>query len=46
VGIVASFIGGYIGSKIALKRGESFAKIALAIFMFVAGTLLLVDALK
>jgi uncharacterized membrane protein YfcA len=45
-GLIASFIGGYIGSNIALKRGEKFAKFALAIFMFIAGALLLVDSFK
>jgi uncharacterized membrane protein YfcA len=44
VGLVASFAGGYIGSKIALRRGEKFAKLALAIFMLIAGILLLIDA--
>lgn len=46
VGIVASFIGGYIGSKIAIRRGEKFAKVALATFMLIAGVLLLIDAAK
>jgi uncharacterized membrane protein YfcA len=45
-GLIASFVGGYIGSKIALKRGEKFAKFALAIFMLIAGVLLLVDSFK
>jgi uncharacterized membrane protein YfcA len=45
-GIVASFLGGYIGSNIAIKRGEKFAKYALAAFMFIAGVMLLVDALR
>jgi uncharacterized membrane protein YfcA len=43
VGLIASFVGGYIGSRIALRRGEKFAKLALAIFMLIAGTLLLAD---
>jgi len=46
VGIAASFMGGYIGSKIAIERGEKFAKFVLALFMFIAGALLLIDALK
>jgi uncharacterized membrane protein YfcA len=45
-GILASFAGGYIGSRIALKRGEKFAKYALAIFMLIAGVMLLVDTAK
>lgn len=46
VGIVASCMGGYIGSKIAIKRGEKFAKFVLALFMIIAGVLLLIDAAK
>lgn len=46
VGIIASFMGGYIGSKIAIKRGEKFAKLVLTLFMLIAGVLLLVDAIK
>jgi uncharacterized membrane protein YfcA len=45
-GIVASFLGGFIGSNIAIKRGEKFAKFALAAFMLITGVLLLVDAVK
>jgi uncharacterized membrane protein YfcA len=46
VGIVASCMGGYIGSKIAIQRGEKFAKFVMALFMLIAGILLLVDAIK
>jgi uncharacterized membrane protein YfcA len=45
-GAAAAFLGGYTGSRIALKRGERFAKYALAVFMLIAGVLLLVDAIK
>jgi uncharacterized membrane protein YfcA len=45
-GIFAAAAGGYIGSNIALKRGERFAKYVLAIFMLIAGVMLLTDALK
>ncbi|HLG90968.1 MAG TPA: sulfite exporter TauE/SafE family protein [Candidatus Saccharimonadales bacterium] len=44
VGILGSFIGGYTGSRVALRRGEMFAKYALAAFMFVSGIILLVTA--
>jgi uncharacterized membrane protein YfcA len=44
-GIAAAFLGGYIGSHIALERGEKFAKVALAIFMLIAGVILIVEAL-
>jgi uncharacterized membrane protein YfcA len=46
VGIVAATIGGYIGSNVALKRGEHFAKYVLAIFMLIAGIMLIVDSVK
>jgi uncharacterized membrane protein YfcA len=45
-GILAAFVGGFIGSHIALRKGERFAKYLLAIFMLIAGVLLLVDAAK
>jgi uncharacterized membrane protein YfcA len=45
-GVAAGLIGGYIGSKIAIKRGEKFAKYALAIFLLISGVLLLVDSFK
>jgi uncharacterized membrane protein YfcA len=45
-GLIASLAGGYIGSRIALKKGEKFAKVTLSIFMLVAGVLLLADAVK
>lgn len=43
-GMAGSFIGGYIGSEIAIKEGERFAQIALAIFMLVSGIWLVVSA--
>jgi uncharacterized membrane protein YfcA len=46
VGILAATIGGYIGSNVALKRGEHFAKYVLAIFMLIAGIMLIVDSVK
>jgi uncharacterized membrane protein YfcA len=44
-GALAAFLGSYIGSKIALKRGQYFAKYALAIFMLIAGILLIAEAI-
>ena len=44
VGIIGSFIGGYIGSHIAIRKGEMFAKYALAAFMLVSGIILLLTA--
>jgi uncharacterized membrane protein YfcA len=43
-GISAGLIGSYIGSRMALKRGEKFAKYALALFMLVSGIILLLTA--
>jgi uncharacterized protein len=43
-GMAGSFIGGYLGSRIAIQRGERFAKYALAAFMLVSGIWLLVSA--
>lgn len=43
-GLAGSLIGGYIGSRIALKKGEQFAKYALAAFMFVSSIVLLATA--
>lgn len=44
-GMIGSFIGGYIGSHIAIKSGEQFAKYALAAFMLFSGIVLLATAL-
>jgi uncharacterized membrane protein YfcA len=43
-GMAGSFIGGYIGSEIAIKEGEKFAKMALAMFMLVSGIWLVLTA--
>jgi uncharacterized membrane protein YfcA len=43
-GLAGSFIGGYIGSKIAIDKGERFAKYALATFMVVSGAWLIATA--
>jgi uncharacterized membrane protein YfcA len=45
-GIAAAFLGGYIGSDIALERGEKFAKLTLAIFMLIAGIILIIEAIN
>jgi uncharacterized membrane protein YfcA len=45
-GIIAALCGGYIGSRIAIKRGEKFAKYILAIIMLIAGIMLIVDSVK
>lgn len=41
-GLIASLIGGYIGSHIALKKGENFARYALVSIMVVSGLSLLI----
>jgi uncharacterized membrane protein YfcA len=43
-GMAGSFIGGYIGSKLAIEKGEKFAKNALAAFMLVSGIWLIASA--
>jgi uncharacterized protein len=43
-GLVGGFLGGYIGSKIALQKGERFAQLALAAFMLVSGVWLIATA--
>jgi uncharacterized membrane protein YfcA len=45
-GIFAAAAGGYIGSNIALKRGERFAKYVLAVFMFIAGIALIAEVVN
>lgn len=44
VGMAGGLIGGYIGSRTALKKGDGFARYALLIFMFVSGIWLIVTA--
>jgi len=39
--LVGCYIGGFIGTKIALKRGEKFVKYGLATVMFISGFVLL-----
>lgn len=43
-GMIGSFIGGYLGSRLAIEKGERFAKFALATFMLVSGIWLLISA--
>lgn len=45
-GTIASFIGSYIGSRIAIKEGERFAKYALVMFMLISGIVLLAEGLN
>jgi uncharacterized membrane protein YfcA len=42
-GLMASFIGGYIGSHLALRKGERFARYTLVFIMVISGISLLVD---
>jgi uncharacterized protein len=44
VGLVTSFIGTRIGSKIMLKRGETFISIVMAITILISSILLLINA--
>lgn len=44
VGLVTAFVGTYIGSKIALKRGELFVTIVMAVTIFASSVVLLVTA--
>jgi len=39
--LAGCYLGGHIGTKIALKRGESFIKYSLAIVMIASGLILL-----
>lgn len=40
-GLLGSFIGGHLGSKLAIKKGNQFVKIILAVTMVVSGVALL-----
>lgn len=40
--LVGCYLGGFIGTKIALKRGEKFVKYGLAVVMVVSGLVLLI----
>jgi uncharacterized membrane protein YfcA len=44
IGAVAGFSGGFIGSKLAIKSGEKFARYALIVFMLVSGIWLITSA--
>lgn len=46
IGFISVFIGTNIGSKIALKKGDSFVTIAMAITVSLAGTALIYSAVK
>jgi len=43
-GLITAFIGTHIGAKIALKRGEKFVTVTMAITIFIFSVLLLVEA--
>jgi uncharacterized membrane protein YfcA len=43
-GLVTAFIGTYIGSKIALKRGERYVTIVMAVTIFASSVILLTTA--
>ena len=42
--LVGSFLGSHIGSKFAIKKGERFARVILAIFMAISGIALMLTA--
>lgn len=44
VGLIAAFIGTLIGTKIVLKRGETFVTIAMAITILISSIILLITA--
>ncbi len=43
-GMAGGLLGGYVGSRIAIKNGDEFAKYALLVFMVVSGVWLVVTA--
>lgn len=43
-GMAGGLIGGYAGSRIAIKKGENFARYALMLFMSVSGVWLIVSS--
>jgi uncharacterized membrane protein YfcA len=45
VGLVSVFIGTHLGSKIALRKGERFVSIAMAITIAIAGVTIIIGAL-
>jgi uncharacterized protein len=44
IGMVGGLLGGYAGSKFALREGEKFARYALMLFMIVSGIYLIATA--
>ncbi len=44
IGMVSMFIGTHIGTKVALKKGEGFVTIAMAVTIAIAGTALMINA--
>lgn len=45
IGLISVFAGTHLGTKIALKRGEQFVTIAMAVTIAIAGTVLMISAL-
>lgn len=43
-GLVGGLLGGYVGSHIAIKKGDAFAKYALLVFMLISGVWLIASA--
>lgn len=46
IGLVSVFIGTHIGSKIAIKKGEQFVSIAMAVIITIAGISLIFSAIN
>ena len=44
--LAGCYLGGYIGTKVALKKGEAFAKYMLAAIMVVSGVVLLLNTIR
>lgn len=44
IGLSGGLLGGFLGSKLALKEGEKFARYALILFMLVSGVYLVASA--
>lgn len=43
-GVAGGALGGYVGSHVAIKKGDSFAKYALLVFMLISGVYLIITA--
>ena len=43
-GLIPAFIGTYIGTKIVLKRGETFVSVVMAITILISSVILLISA--